>query len=143
VSRRGGADAGLEKGSMPARRAIAGFAAAAAVAVAVGSAGAAERLGALPIDPAQVSVAGISSGAFMANQIHVADSAGVMGAAIIAGGLYACAVQDVTSEGVLPLASQAAGPGEGGGSLRAALLFLARPEGGHPFTPSSRLRCGS
>ncbi len=71
---------------------------------------AAERLGAFPVDPAQVSVAGISSGAFMANQLEVAHSADIMGAAMIAGGLYGCAVQDVTEDGVLALASQAVGP---------------------------------
>ena len=69
----------------------------------------AERLGAFPVDASQVSVAGISSGAFMANQIHVAHSADVMGAALIAGGLYGCAVQDVEADGVLALASQAVG----------------------------------
>jgi len=79
------------------------------LALIAGAAQGAERLGVLPIDPAEVSVAGISSGAFMANQVHVAHSAGVMGAALIAGGLYACAVQDVTSDGVLALAS-AIGP---------------------------------
>ncbi len=71
---------------------------------------AAERLGAFPVDPAQVSVAGISSGAFMANQLEVAHSADIIGAAMIAGGLYGCAVQDVTEDGVLALASQAVGP---------------------------------
>ena len=81
-----------------------------ALAVIGGAARAADRLGAYPIDPAQVSVAGISSGAFMANQIHVAHSADVMGAAMIAGGLYGCAVQDVEADGVVALASQAAGP---------------------------------
>jgi poly(3-hydroxybutyrate) depolymerase len=68
---------------------------------------AAERLGAFPVDRAQVSVAGISSGAFMANQLHVAHSADIMGAAMIAGGLYGCAVQAVEDNGVLSLASQA------------------------------------
>jgi len=67
----------------------------------------ADRLGSYPIDPAQVSVAGISSGAFMANQLHVAHSAGVMGAAMIAGGLYGCAVLAVEENGVRALASQA------------------------------------
>src|SRR5580693_5564505 len=72
------------------------------------SAYAADKLSAFPVDPAQISVAGISSGAFMANQLHVAHSADIMGAAMIAGGLYGCAVQDVTDDGVLALASQAA-----------------------------------
>ena len=49
------------------------------------SAQAAERLGSYPVDPKQVSVAGISSGAFMANQMHIAHSADIMGAAMIAG----------------------------------------------------------
>jgi poly(3-hydroxybutyrate) depolymerase len=57
-----------------------------------GSASAAEPLGRLPADSGQVSVSGISSGAFMANQLHIAHSAGIMGAGIIAGGLYGCAV---------------------------------------------------
>ncbi len=70
----------------------------------------AEKLGAFAVDPAQVSVAGISSGAFMANQLHVAHSAGVMGAAMIAGGLYGCAVEFIELDGVLALASQATGP---------------------------------
>lgn len=71
---------------------------------------AAEKLGSFPVDPGQLSVAGFSSGAFMANQLHVAHSAEVMGAAMIAGGLYGCAVQEVTSDGVAALASQAFGP---------------------------------
>lgn len=49
------------------------------------SAWAAERLGGYPVDPAQASVSGISSGAFMANQLHVGHSADIMGAAMIAG----------------------------------------------------------
>ena len=94
---------------MPARRRHARFAAALLALAYAADAGAAERLGALPIDPSQVSVAGLSSGAFMANQIHIAHSADVMGAAMIAGGLYGCAVEDVESDGVLALAAQALG----------------------------------
>ncbi|MCB1639535.1 MAG: hypothetical protein KDI15_11885, partial [Thiothrix sp.] len=45
----------------------------------------------LHLDPARISVSGLSSGAFMANQLHVAHSARLMGAAIIAGGPYRCA----------------------------------------------------
>ncbi len=74
------------------------------------SAKAAEKLGRLPVDPAQVSVAGFSSGAFMANQLHIAHSADVMGAAMIAGGLYGCAVDEVTQDGVTEKASLAFGP---------------------------------
>jgi hypothetical protein len=71
---------------------------------------AAEPLGTFPVDPMQVSVAGISSGAFMANQVHVAHSADVMGAAMIAGGLYGCALEGMDTDGVLALASRAIGP---------------------------------
>ncbi len=42
--------------------------------------------------------------------MHIPHSADIMGAAMIAGGLYGCAVQDVTEDGVLALASQAVGP---------------------------------
>ena len=71
------------------------------------SAQAAERLSSFPVDPSQVSVAGISSGAFMANQLHIAHSADIMGAAMIAGGLYGCAVEAIEDNGVRALASQA------------------------------------
>jgi poly(3-hydroxybutyrate) depolymerase len=62
-------------------------------------------------DPRQVSVSGLSSGAFMAAQLHVAHSAGIMGAAIIAGGLYGCAVNSIGADGTLrSLAALATGP---------------------------------
>ncbi len=82
----------------------------AAVACFGGHASAADPLGRFPADPAQVSVAGISSGAFMANQLHVAHSAGLVGAGIVAGGPFGCAVDRVTSDGVSALASLAIGP---------------------------------
>ncbi len=50
------------------------------------------------------------SGALMANQLHIAHSAEIMGAAMIAGGLYGCAVLHATADGVEALDSQAAGP---------------------------------
>jgi poly(3-hydroxybutyrate) depolymerase len=75
-----------------------------------GWASAAEPLGRFSADPGQVSVSGISSGAFMANQLHIAHSTGIMGAGLIAGGLYGCAVDSVTSTGVFSLASLAVGP---------------------------------
>jgi len=46
------------------------------------------------IDPARVTVSGISSGAFMAVQLHVAYSSVFSGAASIAGGIYWCAEGD-------------------------------------------------
>jgi poly(3-hydroxybutyrate) depolymerase len=71
---------------------------------------AADPLPRFPVDPQQVSVSGISSGAFMANQLHVAHSAGIVGAGIVAGGLYGCAVDSVSGDGVAGLASLAVGP---------------------------------
>ena len=70
---------------------------------------AAPPLGRYRDDPTQVSVSGISSGAFMANQLHIAHSAGIMGAAMIAGGLYGCPVLAVQQDGIYALASQAIG----------------------------------
>lgn len=75
-----------------------------------GGASAADPLGRFPADPGQVSVSGISSGAFMANQLHVAHSAGIMGAGIIAGGPFGCAVDRLTGDGVAALVSLALGP---------------------------------
>lgn len=49
-----------------------------------------ESLG-LAIDQDQVSVSGLSSGGFMANQLHIAHSERFMGAGVIAGGPYHCA----------------------------------------------------
>jgi poly(3-hydroxybutyrate) depolymerase len=54
-------------------------------------AGAAEPLPALRIDLTRTSVSGLSSGAYMAGQFHVAFSGEVMGAGIVAGGPYGCA----------------------------------------------------
>lgn len=45
----------------------------------------------LQVDPQQTSVSGISSGGYMAVQLHVAYSASMVGAAIFAGGPYHCA----------------------------------------------------
>ena len=43
------------------------------------------------IDRERISVSGISAGAYMAGQMHVAHSASVSGAGLIAGGPYGCA----------------------------------------------------
>lgn len=51
-----------------------------------------ERLAGFEIDPNKVSISGISSGAFMANQFHIAHSELIMGAGLVAGGLFTCAV---------------------------------------------------
>ena len=77
------------------------------LALGISSARAADPLGHYPVDSNQVSVAGISSGAFMANQFHVAHSRDVMGAAMVAGGLYVCAVEAIEDDGVRGLMTQA------------------------------------
>jgi len=48
-------------------------------------------LPALKIDPSRVTVSGISSGAYMAHQVHIAWSTRIAGAGLIAGGPYGCA----------------------------------------------------
>ena len=52
---------------------------------------AAAGLPALKLDPARTSVSGLSSGAYMATQVHLAFSDRVVGAALFAGGPYGCA----------------------------------------------------
>ena len=47
-------------------------------------------LPALPIDPASVTVSGLSSGAAMATQLHIAHSGVIHGAALVAGVPYQC-----------------------------------------------------
>ena len=75
-----------------------------------GTAGArGDSLGAYPIDAKKISVSGISSGAFMANQLHIAHSALFMGAGLVAGGLYGCAVDTVERDHPVSLASDATG----------------------------------
>jgi poly(3-hydroxybutyrate) depolymerase len=50
-----------------------------------------QKLGAYKVDPSAISVSGISSGGYTANQVHVAYSAHLMGAGIVAGGPFRCA----------------------------------------------------
>ncbi len=45
----------------------------------------------LKLDPARTTVSGLSSGAYMAHQVHLAFSDHIAGAAMIAGGPYHCA----------------------------------------------------
>ena len=61
-------------------------------------AGAQEALPALKIDPQRISISGISSGAFMASQVHIAHSELIMGAGLVAGGLYGCAAVSIDSD---------------------------------------------
>jgi len=92
------------------RRILAAGALALTLALGSGLASGAEKLGSYPVDPGKVSISGISSGAFMANQFHIAHSALIMGAAMVAGGLYACAVDGIEGDHLLPLDTLATGP---------------------------------
>lgn len=62
------------------------------------------QLGAYNVQSGQSSVSGLSSGAFMAVQLHVAHSASFVGAGIVAGGPYRCAE---LFRGAAPLAEDA------------------------------------
>jgi poly(3-hydroxybutyrate) depolymerase/endonuclease/exonuclease/phosphatase family metal-dependent hydrolase len=57
------------------------------------------------LDPSGVTVSGLSSGGFFAHQFHIAHSDLVNGAAVLAGGPYACAEQIPTALSFNPLAS--------------------------------------
>ncbi len=73
------------------RRLIAGTLCAAAASALAGAAGrAAEPLRPYDVEPGNVTVSGISSGAYMAAQLHVAFSASVAGAGVVAGGPFYC-----------------------------------------------------
>jgi hypothetical protein len=79
---------------------------AAAVALATG-AGAAERLPALGVAVGETSVSGLSSGAYMAGQFHLAFSSAVVGAGLVAGGPWDCA-QSAWGMARLPLLGRSA-----------------------------------
>lgn len=74
----------------------------------------------LQIDPDRIAVAGLSSGAYMATQTHLAWSDHLVGAALVAGGPYGCA----------------------GGSLDTALgpCMTARPYSPDPLRLAERAR---
>ena len=58
----------------------------------------AEPLPEMQLDPTGTTVSGVSSGAYMAVQLHIANSRSIIGAGVVAGGPYFCA------EGRLPAA---------------------------------------
>jgi hypothetical protein len=64
----------IQVAAMSFRRVIAAAGFASALMLASGYACAQERLGTYSADPSKVSISGISSGAFMANQFHIAHS---------------------------------------------------------------------
>lgn len=72
---------------IPAAMAVVVFA---AVASAPGPAGAVEKLKSYNVDIRGTSVSGVSSGAYMAGQLHVAYSSYMVGAGLVAGGPYDC-----------------------------------------------------
>jgi hypothetical protein len=63
-----------------------------------------EKLGSYAVDPNAISVSGISSGGFMAQQYHVAHSKQIMGVGIVAAGPWNCAN---TMPGWLPIVTAA------------------------------------
>lgn len=78
-------------------------------------------LPALKLDPARTTVSGLSSGAYMAQQVHVAYSDHISGAAFIAGGPYHCA------QGTLQTAlAQCMNPAADKGPTIATLAAFAR-----------------
>ncbi len=77
----------------------------------------------LALDATRTTVSGLSSGAYMAHQIHVAFSDHIAGAALIAGGPYHCA------EGSLQTAlAHCMTPADGKGPDVAALAQFARAQ---------------
>ena len=111
--------------SFTTRRALGGLGLVLALASTMAAAG--ERLGSFPVDPKKVSVSGISSGAFMANQFHIAHSTLIMGAGMVAGGLYGCAVHHIDGEELVALNTQAIGPCmRDSGGLRGVEIYAER-----------------
>jgi len=91
------------------RRTLSASLTAAVLLLAAGGA-AAQSLGTYAIDEGAISVSGISSGGYMAQQVHVAFSGRVMGAGIIAGGPYWCAEGNVGLALTRCMAGTAGGP---------------------------------
>lgn len=98
---------------------------------------AAEPLPALGVDAAQTSVSGISSGAYMAGQFHLAFSTSVVGVGVVAGGPWGCASNGSgetllpggfgnTSRALLGCMKASAGAPDGVALANAAAAFAAR-----------------
>jgi poly(3-hydroxybutyrate) depolymerase len=75
-----------------------------------GCADPAPPLPALKIDAQRVTVSGISSGAYMAHQVHLAFSTRIAGAGLIAGGPYGCAMGQLDRALKLCMQTVDAGP---------------------------------
>ena len=119
---------------MSTRRALRAPALTAALAglVACGAGPEAPPLAAITLDASRVAVAGLSSGAYMATQVHVALNSRVHGAALVAGGPYGCA-QGTLETALGPcMAAQPAAPDVG--ALVAAATRRAGEARVDPFT---------
>ncbi|PVY81347.1 hypothetical protein C7414_10183 [Cupriavidus alkaliphilus] len=94
----------------------------AACALGVSGGAAAQALPALGADLAQTSVSGLSSGAFMATQFHVAYSGTMVGAGVVAGGPFYCAGLFAPTPPATAAATQCMQPvGDTGPDAQAAL----------------------
>ena len=80
----------------------------------------------LDIDAQRVSVSGISSGAYMAHQVHIALSTRIAGAGLIAGGPYGCAGGELSRALEQCMATTGSGPD----SLALAADVRARADSG-------------
>lgn len=96
VSRLRAASIDLPKESWMQNLTAAAMAAALAVALAgCGDSASVESVPPLRVDTSRVTVSGMSSGAYMAHQVHLALNERIAGAALFAGGPYACAGGDL------------------------------------------------
>ena len=89
---------------------------------------AAASLDSFNVDPAGVTVSGLSSGGYMANQFHVAYSSIVRGAAILAAGPFHCAKGNVATALTDCTTPTAANPPDVGYSIRVTEDYAARAE---------------
>jgi predicted esterase len=94
-----------------------------------------QPLGPFSIQSNSITVSGVSSGAYMANQMHVAYSSTIQGAAIFAGGPFYCA------EGTILFAETICMDGTGGGPQVSKLIELTRSDEALGYVdPTSNLR---
>lgn len=89
---------------------------------------AAAPLDSFNVDPTGTTVSGLSSGAYMANQFHVAYSSVVRGAAILAGGPFYCAKGNVATALTDCTTPSVVNPPDVAYSLRITADYAARAE---------------
>jgi hypothetical protein len=97
------------------------------------------RLGQYQVEPGQNSISGLSSGAFMTVQLHLAHSSRFCGAGIVAGGPYRCAesfraaavlAEDAFEQSAINLCMRPLGPQTAPNAERLAQLAWATAEAG-------------